>query len=55
MIPEATLRIEVHPTATPIPGACAVMVDGKPIAIVSLDELRRAYADLPRLEEARSK
>lgn len=49
-IPVATLAIESWATNPPRPGSCGVFVDGKLCAVVELDELKRAVADLEELE-----
>ena len=49
MIPQATLRIETHLTNPPRPIGVGVFVDRKMIAVVSLDELRKAMERLTEL------
>ncbi len=55
MIPQATLAIESHPMNPPKPLGVGVLVDGKLIAVMPLDELRRAAAHLAEMEKARLK
>ena len=49
----AKLFVEVQPTTNPKPMGIAVVKDGKPIAFVTLEDFKKAAADLERLEAAR--
>lgn len=53
MIPTASLRIEYFATNPPKPDICTVIVEGKPIAYVTLDDLRAAAQRLEEMEAAR--
>ena len=47
----ASLHIEVHPTSPPMPIGIGVLVGGKIVASISLDEFREAVKRLEKLEE----
>lgn len=53
MIPTAKLGVECWMVNPPQPGAVGVMVDGKVIAVIELDEFKKTYQRLLELEEAR--
>jgi hypothetical protein len=50
MIPEAKLKIESRLTNPPLPIEVGVMVQGRVIAVVELEELKHAYHRLLELE-----
>ena len=52
MIPTATLRIECSMLNSPMPTGGSVFVDGKMVAVFTLDELKRAIKEVERLENA---
>ena len=52
MLPTATLRIECSMLNSPMPTSGSVFVDGKMVAVFTLDELKRAVQELERLENA---
>jgi hypothetical protein len=52
MIPTATLRIECSMPNSPMPTRGSVFVDGRMVAVFTLDELKRAAEELERLENA---
>jgi hypothetical protein len=52
MLPTATLRIECSMLNSPMPTSGSVFVDGKMVAVFTLDELKRAANELERLENA---
>jgi hypothetical protein len=52
MLPTATLRIECSMMNSPMPTGGGVFVDGKMVAVFTLDELKRAVHELERLENA---
>jgi len=52
--PEATLGIDCWMTNPPRPLQCGVIVDGKIIALISLDELHLAAKRLDELEAQRA-
>lgn len=54
MIPSGELRIECAAVNPQKPIGIHVLVDGKPVAVLTLDQLKIASDDLARLELARS-
>lgn len=52
-MPQATLKVEVSAINPPKPTSVAVIVDGKPIAWVDLDEMRRAIRLIDQIEAER--
>jgi hypothetical protein len=52
MLPEARLAVMVQPTPSPLPIGVTVMVDEQMVAVVSLEELRRAAVEVDQMEVA---
>lgn len=53
MVPTAKLKIECQMINPPKPAGCNVLVEGKLVAVVTLDDLRAVIADLERLDDGR--
>jgi hypothetical protein len=51
-LPTARLRLEAHPTNPPRPTGCVVQVDGRLVAVLTLDEVRAIARRIDEMEVA---